>query len=262
MKKLIVIISAILLVSLAGYATIYQYLKANSPTVPVPIATPSPLPTKIEKRVQSVSYKNEQYAYSYFIVQNPANLSLIPNFSHPKDAESLMSENNCTSVINGGFYDKQNKPLGFFQANEKEFGAKLDSELVNGFVWADASGSALISTELPTLTFRFALQTGPVLIFNGKVQPLRINNDTPSRRMIAARNNDLLFLTVYNENSVYEGPLLGDLPQIIRLISDKESLGIEDAINLDGGTASAFYTGDTKLSELTSVGSLFCQKSK
>ncbi|KKW11013.1 MAG: hypothetical protein UY49_C0010G0009, partial [Microgenomates group bacterium GW2011_GWC1_49_7] len=77
--------------------------------------------------------------------------------------------------------------------------------------------------------------------------------------MVAAKTGEgFLFLTVYKEDSVFEGPLLADLPKVIQKINTEENLGIVDALNLDGGSASAFDNGETSLSELTPVGSLFC----
>ncbi len=173
-----------------------------------------------------------------------------------------MTENHCTSIINGGYYDRQNKPLGLFQVGSTIYSQQIKSDLVNGFIWTHASVSAAISIELPHLPFLFALQTGPILIREGKQLSLTINNDTPARRMVAAINMDkhIIFLTLYNGDSVYEGPLLADLPNIVSKISSKENLGITDAINLDGGSASAFYNADTHISELTPVGSIFCIK--
>lgn len=259
MKRLFFVLLGLLIISTMAVVIISHNDRAATPQVntnvtPTIPATPTLNPGKI------ITFGNEQFMYSYFIVQNPSDLALIPNFSHPKDVETLMTENNCVSAINGGFYDKSSKPLGYFRSDDKVFGSRIDSDLVNGFVWGDASGAAVISTDLTFTNYRFAVQTGPVLLFDSKALPLAINNDTGARRMIAAKNDTLIFLTVYNGDSVYDGPKLTDLPGIIQAISQKENLNIADAINLDGGSASAFYMADTKLSELTPVGSLFCLK--
>lgn len=260
MKRVVGIIIVIFIVALAGFVFLYRTLKPGSGDLPVINLTPSPVPSKEDTRVPFVTYNNAQFAYAYFIVQNPSTLTLIPNFTRPKDAESIMSENKCTSAVNGGFYDKQNKPLGFFQSDEKVIGQELESDLVNGYVWSNASGSAVISTELPHADFHFALQTGPILIFDGKTLPLVIHNDTGARRMVAAKDDKLVYLAIYKEDSVFEGPNLTDLPSIVEAISNKEHLNIMDATNLDGGSASAFYNGETRLSEISPVGSLFCVK--
>jgi uncharacterized protein YigE (DUF2233 family) len=205
---------------------------------------------------------SEPYTYSLIRVSSASAITLIPNFSEKRDAKSLADDNGCRSAINGGFYDASEKPLGFFFTDNQTLGRYIQSRLVNGYFFATTDGVAHISTELPTVSFQFALQTGPLLVFGGKSMPLSIQNDEPARRMVVAKtiNNQIIFFTVYNGNSVYEGPLLGDLPDIVSNISSKENLDIVDAINFDGGSASAFYSGEANLSELTPVGSIFCIK--
>lgn len=225
-----------------------------------PIAAPTP--TIAVQHVPSVTINNEQFTYSYFIVQLPSDISLIPNFSRPKDVQTLMTENTCTSAVNGGFYDTAGRPLGYFFSNTRTYSAKIVSSLVNGFFWADDSGTALISTALPDIPYRFALQTGPMILFNGQTMVLTIQNDEYARRMVAGKttDNQFVFLTVYSSDSVFSGPMLSQLPALVADISTKENLDIADAVNLDGGSASAFYSSDTRLSELTPVGSIFCVK--
>lgn len=264
MKRILILLGILGFIGVFAFAFIYQYMKANKSTTPISekTLTPSPSPTQVTKQEKTVSYNNERFAYSYFIVQNPANLSLIPNFSHPKDAQTLIADNACVSTINGGFYDTAGKPLGFFYANNRTLGQEIHSTLLNGFFWADTYGVALISTELPRIPFRFTLQTGPLLLFNGQTMALTIQNDEHARRMVVGKTTDnhFIFLAVYSRESVYSGPLLSDLPSVVFSISSEENLGIVDALNLDGGSASAFYNGETRLSELTPVGSLFCVK--
>lgn len=202
------------------------------------------------------------YSYSHITVATTSAMTLIPNFSEKIDTRSLVDANVCSAAINGGFYDTAAKPLGFFFANNRTFGQETHSTLLNGFFWSGTDGIARISTELTGIPFRFALQTGPLLFWGGKPVPLAIRNDERARRMVVAKSadNHIMFFAVYNGDSVYDGPLLGDLPGIIFDIRTKENLEITEAVNLDGGSASAFYNADTRLSELTPVGSLFCVK--
>lgn len=261
MKKIIFILvaSLILIGGWIAYNAYTLFASRREPTK-LSVALP-PTDTVTPKPTKTITIGTVRYAYDYIGANDPSTITLIPNYSQKLDVKSLMEANTCVSAVNGGFYDKNSKPLGYMQSAGKTLGPKIESDLVNGFVW-DASGAAVISAELPRLSFTFAMQTGPLLLFDGQVQPLTIHNDAEARRMIAAKttNNALIFLTIYNEDSVYLGPKLGDLPEIVQAISGKENLGIADAINLDGGSASAFYSGTTSLSELTPVGSLFCVK--
>ena len=261
MKRTIVLLCMAVGIAAVTAGSLYYALKYTGKAIADPperMITPTPAPE--DSAIKIVKHGTSQYAYAFFVVSDPTSLSLIPNFSRPEDAESLVAKAGCISAINGGFYDKANRPLGYFATNGTMYGPQIKSDLVNGFLWAQASSSAVISTNLPNADYRFALQTGPILMFDGNVLPLSINNDSTARRMVAARSMDnrMVFVAIFNENSVYDGPLLTDVPAIIQAVSEKENLHIADAINLDGGSASAFYSGNTRLSELTPVGSIFC----
>ena len=259
-RRIILFITIIF--AFTAFVIMFRYMMAKAPTSITAQKTTALTPQVTTKPEKTVNFNSEQFTYAYFIVQNPAGLSLIPNFSGSVDTQTIISDHACLYAINGGFYDKQNKPLGFFQVGSEIYGPQIDSNLVNGFLWADATGSAVISTELPQIQFRFAVQTGPMLLVDSTVLPLAINNDTHARRMVAAKimDNRLVFLTIYTGESAFEGPLLDDLPGVIQAVRIKENLNITDAVNLDGGSASAFYNEDTRLSELTPVGSIFCVK--
>jgi hypothetical protein len=107
---------------------------------------------------------------------------------------------------------------------------------------------------------RLAVQTGPVLIENAQTQSLNINNDSPNRRMVAivSGENKIAFLSVYDENSAYLGPNLADLPKVLGDFESQTGITIADAINLDGGTASALISSDYSVNELSPIGSFFC----
>lgn len=217
------------------------------------LVTPTPTPAPVTQNADP---------FTYSLIKPAGSVRLIPNFTQKRDSGSLIDANGCRAAINGGFYDTDAKPLGFFYTDGTIIGKQIRSALVNGFFAADEQEIPFISAVLPDITYGFALQTGPLLFMNGEKLPLVIQNDEPVRRMVAAKTTDnrIIFITVYNGNSVYEGPRLADLPEIISGINAKENLEISDAVNLDGGSASAFYNGDTRLSELTPVGSLFCIK--
>ncbi len=236
--------------------TIFGFAPKTDTLAPIPTSTPV---IRVAQGA-TIAVNNEEFAYAYIIVSHSADLSLVPNFSHPKDVQTLMSEHSCASAVNGGFYDTAGKPLGYFFADTHPYGTKIVSSLVNGFFWVDTAGTALISTALPDMQYRFALQTGPVILFNGQTMRLTIQNDERARRMVVTKtaDNTILFIAVYSADSVFSGPMLSALPTIVSEISVKENLGIVDAMNLDGGSASAFYSKDTHLSELTPVGSIFC----
>lgn len=227
-----------------------------------PTAVVTPIPSVMPSRAVETTRTVDGFSYGVIKIATPSSVSLLTNFRERTDTETLMQKNNCAQAVNGGFYTKTNSPLGLLRTGDKWYAEKIESDLVNGFIWIDREEHGVIASEIPNGDFRIALQTGPLLLFNSKPLPLQVNNDTNARRVVAARTQDgtLVFITLYNPESVFSGPILSRLPDVITKLSTQENLQVTEAINLDGGSASAFYGGTTKLSELTPVGSLFCIK--
>jgi exopolysaccharide biosynthesis protein len=203
-------------------------------------------PTSTPKQV---IYQNNSYSYMIF---ESKNISLIPNWDNPKKFKDVMATEKCLYGTNGGFYTKQNKPIGLVISDSKVFNPSQNNRLFNGFV-----SNLGISYELPNNSV-WALQTGPMLWNNS--QPLKVNtiNDKSARRGVAmtTTDNKLYFLIFYNSQAPVLGPYLNDLPEILKLLN----ISIKSAINLDGGGASAFYDGKTYLDESDPVGTILCAK--
>ena len=211
---------------------------------------------------KTVTVDNQTIGYAVFVVR-AGQVSLIPNFTESKASGQLMSEHSCRAGVNGGFYDAAGRPLGLFESDGIGLRGISASTLINGFFGVSRADVPFINTGLPQASFRFVLQTGPLLVADGAAVRLTIRADEHARRMIAATTTDntMVFIALYQPESVFDGPLLGHVPEFVLAIGQKESLAITNAINLDGGSASAFYTEQTTLSELTPVGSFFCVKS-
>lgn len=242
----------ILLLGLLVLVAFWIFAKPNSTQQPMTL-TPTPSTTQ----TQTVTVNGETMGYAY-IVSKPQQVSLIPNFTQKKTSSELMEEYSCVAGINGGFYDTNDQPLGLFISHGTTLRDTVTNALINGFVGVDGN-TAFISHEAP-INADFALQTGPRLITSGTPHRLQLASDEHARRMIVALTTDniLVFIALYQPDSVFDGPLLADVPLYLSTINQKELLNITDAINLDGGSASSFYNTDIALGELTSIGSLFC----
>src|SRR5258708_5696859 len=108
---------------------------------------------------------------------------------------------------------------------------------------------------------KLALQSGPILKENNEFKNLSIIDDHPARRIVmgVTGENKAVLMVIYKDGSSFDGPLLGNLPTVLKTFEEKSGTTLADAINLDGGGASAFYSGDTILTEASPVGSFFCQ---
>lgn len=248
----------IIFVSIIGIA---WYVLGRTSTLPrSPIdQTILPSPSTTSPISNTVTVDGKSMAY-WYIRTTPSHVRLIPNFSSPKTSSELMELHKCKYGANGGFYDTDNRPLGQFSSDGETLRTVSGSTLINGFIAVDEDNSAFISNELPDIPYRFSMQTGPLLMAGGEPKRLSLIQDEHARRMIAAITDkrEILFIVLFDQLSTFEGPLLKDVPEYIHAVSTKESLQIDSAINLDGGSASAFYGNNFNLSELTPVGSFFC----
>lgn len=209
----------------------------------------------------SVDFQDKIYAYVLFRVDDLTRLHLIIN----KDwlsSEALAKEHGCKELINAGFYDKENQPLGYFLSEGDEISPVRESELFNGYFLVDEGNQIVISRSLDKVSCRIGLQSGPILIEAGAQIDLQIKDDQEARRMAAVvtRDQELIFLTIFFKNSQYHGPTLIHTPAILELIAENEDLEFEQALNLDGGAASCFKSGGVFLKEYRPIGSLFCLK--
>ncbi|OIO13607.1 hypothetical protein COV53_03555 [Candidatus Gottesmanbacteria bacterium CG11_big_fil_rev_8_21_14_0_20_37_11] len=211
-----------------------------------------------------ITYENDKYVIDYLQIPKRAKLNLIANFEEKESGLTLANKFNCDYAINGGFYQKNDKPLGLFITNGEKYGELTASSIANGFFWEDKNGDRFIGKNLP-VDFnkqQFILQTGPY-IHAGEYK-LKMVRDEKSRRMLLAvdSGNLLYFVSIYMKDSLYEGPYLSDVPNIFSKEEVQKKLKINSLLNLDGGTASFFYMKGNQsyyiLSELTSIGSLFC----
>lgn len=255
--KNIYIFSILVLAFLAGLFIINsQYQpKTSSGT------TKSNIERGTQTEFTDINFNNQQIRIASFKVGSPAKISLIPNFDDKATAFEAIDKYNCKDLINGGFYSQGNFPIGLFVTDDKKIGNFTQNLLFNGFFKILKNETPIISAESSTDNYRIALQSGPILFQNGFPLKLRIIDDKPERRaVVALTKNEVYFIIFYDKNSVYIGPYLADLPELVRIFSQKKSIQITDALNLDGGTASTFHSGNISLSELSPVGSFFCIK--
>lgn len=187
-------------------------------------------------------------------------LTLIPNFSEKKSSEKIFAENGCKYGVNGGFYKKEGGALGLFAKNGKITGEEITSATFNGYFWKRGADMGLDwSKPEGWKTADFILQSGPIFEvgFTGKGKFV----DEEERRRVLVVNDKMgkfYFVVIFEKNNNYGGPKLSDMAEILR---ESKIADFERALNLDGGSASAFYgESGAKLWEIANVGSFLCGK--
>lgn len=223
-----------------------------------PIVTPTPL--VMPENTVEVNYKDREYWISWMKVREINKLFLYPNYSEKETSRSLIEKYKCQKLVNGGFYTKDDQPLGLFISEGMKLKDKTKNITMNGIFFASYEGGVGILPDFTENRTRFAVQTGPILIDNRMPKKLFLPNDIHARRMVVGltEENEVVFLAFYNKDMPFGGPFLSDLPDILSRFQDKTGIRLVKALNLDGGSASAFYNGSFFLEELSYIGSYFC----
>lgn len=223
-------------------------------------------PEKILGEQNPVSHNPKDFdldnnlSYYYFEVDDMESLKLMPNFTEKLTSKEFVEKYKCRSLVNGGFYSKDNEPIGLFITEGEKLKAWSENSLLDGIFSVNYFGIPRITREIPSDELRITVQSGPILIENTQVISLSLNKDEFARRVVAAvtGENRIYFIVFYDKGSEFSGPRLTDLPRTLEVFQKKAGITIADAINLDGGTASTFIVENVTLSEATPVGSFFC----
>lgn len=219
-------------------------------------------PANVAVNKATIEIEGKKYSASWGFVENADKLELLTNFSQKKSAVDVFEFEQCKILTNAGFYTKDDKPTGLFITDGKLVRKFSQNSLTNGVLSINYFGIPRITATAPEDPLRIALQAGPVLLDNAEFRTLSLVNDSEDRRMVAGvtGENKLIFIVFYDPESVYLGPKLVDMPQALSKFVEKTKIEIADAVNLDGGSASVFYSPNLKLSEIQNVGAFFCEK--
>ncbi|KKS46904.1 hypothetical protein A3J20_01985 [Candidatus Gottesmanbacteria bacterium RIFCSPLOWO2_02_FULL_42_29] len=243
-------------------------VKEAVPITPIEIPVkeePSPTPLTVPNgEVIETIFNNTDYQLLVIPIKTENNILLIPNFTNGKNAEELVTENNCRSAINGGFYREDGNPLGLFYSHGEIAGKQIQSQLITGFLWQDKDSNRNFSRNLALAPEEadFILQTGPFMIV-GDYQ-LKLVQDEQARRSVIGKdkNNNLFLISIIEKGNHYSGPNLVDLPSIFFQPDVQKRWEFTEILNLDGGSASFFYDkgedAELILPSITEVGSLIC----
>lgn len=257
MKKLLQVFLIIALAALLYFQFVTRRQSSKmilSPIANILNSTPQSTPL-------AVSVNDQSYEVA-FVAANSDKISLYSNLEDKLSSNDLIKAKSCQALINAGFYTKEDKPTGLLISEGKTIEYYKRSQLFNGIYSITFDNKARIAATFPQGSTRFAIQSGPLLLVDHNYQKLTIKNDEPARRSAAAlaSTGQTYFFSIYNKNSNYAGPNLADLPAVLQKIENELAVDFTDAINLDGGTASAFFSDQFAISELSYIGSYFCIK--
>jgi hypothetical protein len=149
----------------------------------------------------------------------------------------VMQQQKCLAGVNGGYFDPDFVPIGLRIVNEQMMMPLQRARLITGVLLASSRGVQIVRTREfsrhPKVTA--AIQCGPFLVDLAQRVP-GLNDSHLARRTFAATaTGHWALLGVCSEVS------LAELAKILATTQFAGDLKIERALNLDGGSSSAFW---------------------
>jgi uncharacterized protein YigE (DUF2233 family) len=148
----------------------------------------------------------------------------------------MMRREKYVCAVNGGYFDEQFKPIGLRIVNSQMLTPLKRARLITGVLFATRRGVQIVRARefSQRQKIEAAIQCGPFLVDRSQ-RVGGLNNSQHARRTFAATaTNERALLGFCSEVS------LADLANILATTPIAD-LKIQRAINLDGGSSSAFW---------------------
>jgi hypothetical protein len=161
------------------------------------------------------------------VIDNPEGESL----------STMMKREKCLCGVNGGYFDTEFKPIGLRISDSRNLSPLRRARLITGILLQSHRGIDVIRvTQLsPAKEIVAAIQSGPFLV-EGSKSIRGLNDSQLARRTFAGvASNDRAFL------GVCSGVSLAELANILVTAPVTANYKIRRAMNLDGGSSSAFW---------------------
>ena len=185
---------------------------------------------------------------------NAATLRVVDQAETPHgDLAEIVSRTKALAGVNGGYFDPADAPVGLLVSEGKIISPLRKAKLLSGVLSASATRVEIARTARFAMSpkIKAAVQCGPLLIERGA--PVAGLNDTrPARRTFAAVDGKGRAAL-----GVCSAVSLAQLARILALTNAAGNFKISRALNLDGGSSSAFWfagkEGNVSLKELKTV---------
>jgi hypothetical protein len=171
-----------------------------------------------------------------FFSAKSCTLQVIDNPDGQTLAAALKREN-CACGVNGGYFDPNFEPIGLRIVNEQMIAPLRRARLITGVLMASPRGVQVVRSREFSRPQQIAaaIQCGPFLV-DASQRVRGLNNSQRARRTFAATaTHERALLGVSSVVS------LADLAQILATTPIDPDSKITRALNLDGGSSSAFW---------------------
>ena len=166
-----------------------------------------------------------------------ATLRVIDNPAGEDDLAAAMRRIRGLAGVNGGYFDPQNAPVGLLISDGKLIAPFRKARLLSGVLVAAKGRVELLraSEYSSRKTATAALQCGPFLV-DGGATVTGLNKTKPARRtFVLTSGSDRVAIGFCSPVTLAQ---VGEILATARLTPD---LRVQRALNLDGGSSSAFW---------------------
>ncbi len=163
-----------------------------------------------------------------------------PDSSHQNLAETI-SKTGALAGVNGGYFDPEDAPIGLLVSDGRVLSAQRKAKLLTGLLFSDKTRVEIVRAARFAMSSKIkaARQSGPLLV--ERAEPVAGLNDTrPARRTFAAVDGK-----GRSALGVCSAVTLAQLGQILALTNAVGEIKVARALNLDGGSSSAFWFAGT-----------------
>jgi hypothetical protein len=156
------------------------------------------------------------------------------------DGQSLgavMKREKCVCGVNGGYFDTEFQPIGLRVADSTTYSPLRRARLITGILLQSDGGIEVVRVSEFSRTKKIvaAIQSGPFLV-EGNKRIRGLNDSQLARRTFAGTAaNDRALIGVCSDVSLTE---LANILATMPIVADSK---IRRAMNLDGGSSSAFW---------------------
>jgi uncharacterized protein YigE (DUF2233 family) len=154
-----------------------------------------------------------------------------------EDLASVMRRVRGVAGVNGGYFDPQNAPVGLLISDGKLIAPFRKARLLSGVLVATKGRVEILrAAEYSSRkTATAALQCGPFLVDGGAAVPGLNNTRSARRTFVLTTGSDRVALGFSSPVTLAQ---IGEILATARLTPD---LKVQRALNLDGGSSSAFW---------------------
>jgi uncharacterized protein YigE (DUF2233 family) len=223
---------ALLLISFAS-ATQAQWAQISSQSEPSPAKG-------LEHRYVVVEHSNsgERASLELAIFSTKScRLRVVDQASEPRfDLEEAMARGIFLAGVNGGYFDPEYNPIGLLIVDGKIVAPLQKARLLSGVLSATAKKIQISRVAEFSLNQKLeaAVESGPMLVDQAKAVRGLESSKMARRTFAAAASGDKAALGFCSDVT------LADLSNILAIVTIPE-FKIQRALNLDGGSSSAFW---------------------